>query len=320
MCYINSRQELNSQIQQRGFVKEVINEKLDQWAFEKYGIEDFVAMSERFVRPNNCQPIGVLCRQIPSVFLEDVASYISSLVLGLKPVAYSFCGDFFNAVCSYKICLVKMPFSRWSKKGNLVLVRKKLTDLLNAELSCRVLRTIPTKDGLNLEEFHLKKRESVFNGQYPSIDISEFFCECLKRATERPKFVYQTNAWNKVDKKPLNKADLKSSRPPADWYYPLYLTLFMQSAVLFETYEGYVDDAPISKVFRSAINEIRDATGFAPMVVQILNFKDVGYCSEHLDEAVDFDAMAGDFMNFGDNSFDLFCQVSEQLKAFGRPI
>ena len=257
------------EIKRRNSEKKKIKKKINRLVEEKYGIVEFTELERRYFEAP-AAPAGVLARQVPSATVEDVVCFCGAKKLGLKPLAFSFLEDGFYSCSPYKISLVKPFIIKWLSERYTV---ERLALLDRTPPERMILKNIIVNGGGTLPEFHRQLRERVFNSHPSTTDISDFFRECLIRAekNKRPPFVFEEQKDGREKKKKTEEADLLKSRPPASWYYPLYLTLFLGGErVLLETYNNPRGGVPeIRKKFEIVMKDIKTAIGYYPMVVEI---------------------------------------------------
>jgi len=275
--YIRTKKELEILLSERKKLAKEIRRKVDHWAERKYGIKNLGKIKEKRLPflEDETKTYSFLARQIPSVCVEDVAFFIGSKKLGFEPVWMSFLQDNFSSANSEKLNRVKIPWSKITEKGKLTLRYCNVSGKQISELESSVLRHIPTVEGGTLPEFHGRLREKVFNGYGSTLDISDFWSECLEAARHKPEFVYET-ASGKGRKIFLAESDFgaaghESIRPPSGWYYPLYFSCFLDgSMVLFETYEnpnGQVPEA--KKLFIRTMETVKEIADVYPLVLEI---------------------------------------------------
>ena len=278
--YITKREELRRLIEERKGRRAEILKRLEKWAEGGYGIPFFGDMVRRHFEPAFTQyfeerTAGILARQVPSIMIEDVACFIFSQALGLRPVALSLLRDAFTDKNPDKVRRVNLPWASWSNSGHLVRRYERIVAFDNRALEGKVLRGITTKDGNYLSEYHRLLRERVFGMRYDLHDASAFHVECLLKARILPEYVWRETRLGyeeKVYRSQIKAADFPYLRPPAEWYYPLYLSLFLDGRmVLLETYENPEASVPYARLlFEKTMRRLEREVGFRPLVVEIL--------------------------------------------------
>ena len=267
--YITDKEALSAENEARHQDKADLNERVNKFAKKEFGISDFTGISEQnlLLAPN--RPHGILCRQVATARIEEVCSFLSCKHLGLSPVNFTFGIDTFSTRNTDKVNLVKIRFAVGHSKNGQPLIRiKKIADPQNLEGT--ILREIMVDDGISLPEYHRRLRTRTFGRFCPQTrEIGALFSLYLRKAKKHPPWVFEING-SRTEKKAANKANLHASRPPASWYYPLYLANFVSgNLVLFETYENKNGDVhKIKAEFRAAMDMIADAIGIYPMVVE----------------------------------------------------
>lgn len=264
-------EELNEELKRRKVLKGEIQNKLDNWIKIKYGIENFSRkFSTYFSVSAETQTVAVLARQIASVSTEDVACFIGTRLLGMKPVVATFFTDSFSSQNGDKRSRVKINWTSWSKKGNLIKTYEHLAIKSMDKLEHMLLNRIITIYGNNIPDFHLSLRSKFFGDSDCCLDVGALQKTFLLEATNKPTYWYIENE-NGYAKRSADMSKIEQAvRPPADWYYPYYLSWFLDgSMVLLETYDNPNDDVPeIKDSFVNAMNLIHNNVGVYPLVVR----------------------------------------------------
>ncbi|OGY36112.1 MAG: hypothetical protein A3E37_02110 [Candidatus Andersenbacteria bacterium RIFCSPHIGHO2_12_FULL_46_9] len=199
-----------------------------------------------------------------------------------------------------KLALVKQLWVRRSAKGNIVRQYKKPCQKRQplTSLEHRPFKDIVTDDGSSLVGLHHQYHQQVF-GDYlvPRLDASKFFQACLKQATGKPETVFvqctdglesevnycrlrQAQAEATCDKftvlnvknqpKTVDQVLDGKIRPPAKWYYPLYLCLFLDGTfALLESFDDPSLDDKVPSIWRHAMEEIKRSTGVWSLIVEV---------------------------------------------------
>ncbi|NQV87994.1 MAG: hypothetical protein HQ402_00370 [Parcubacteria group bacterium] len=284
--YIRTVDALESVLVERRSIKEKIRERLDEWAHKAYGLQDFSRIVEKHTPfCKNGVVCSILARQIASICTEDIAVYIGSNLLGLKPITLQFVRDKFVFENHDKRARIKVPWTYWSKKGNFVVNVDNVAAESSDKLSGRVLSCIQTKYGKDLISYHNGLRASVFGPDYLCPDLSLFHAECLAKSTKRPSFVYKNVDGYDVRDSLMDGVDNADDtyRPPASWYYPLYLAMFLLGdMVLLETYENPDSGVPeAKKLFERTMKIIQSMMGAYPIVIEVPPLTpDMLYCNK----------------------------------------
>ncbi|TAK57586.1 hypothetical protein EPO17_01555 [Patescibacteria group bacterium] len=296
-CYVNYVGHLPEVLKRRRSDKYSVRLSVDAFIDKKYGISDFTALvhshlptSVQEAIASNVESVGVLARQVPGICAEDVAMYLLCRKLGLFPLALSFTRDTFVAVSHDKRHRVKVPWVRWSKSTNLIV---EYEDISARSINCierQRLDKIVVNGGGFLPQYHEQVRHHVFNGSYPMGDASKLHGELLARATRaRPDAVYRTDARDgeRLVRGSYTEDEARTLvvRPPSEWYYPLYLSMFMDgSLVLLDTYENSDGGVPEAKaLFEKTMRQIADGCGWMPLVIQTAPLcLDMMFCNRHL--------------------------------------
>lgn len=277
--YIKTKKELKEVLVERKSIEIEIRKKIDCWAENRYGISGLSEIKDRHMPflKNRIKPYGFLARQIPTVCVEDLTCFIGSKKIGLEPVAMSFVQDNFSSANAEKLNRVKIPWSKTTKSGSLIIHYENISTKSIPEIESCTLESISVNFNKTLPEFHRDLRQKVFGEKYQSLDISRFWSECLERATNKPEFVYDTTT-GKAKKIFLNGTSLEEVsvdpnrfRPPSSWYYPLYFSCFLDGLmVLLETYENPNGEVPeAKKLFSKTMEEVKEIAGIYPLVLEI---------------------------------------------------
>jgi hypothetical protein len=290
--YVQTKTELWHALSARRTESSTIRDSRDAWIRREYGIEDFTSIIRKHLGFIDSQPertFGLLARQLPGICMEDVASTLVSDFLGLEPIAISFLRDVFASKNHDKLHRIKIPWISWSKKGNIVMQYEYAAKFPSQELAGVPLGMIEAKDGRMLSDVHGELRQKVFGKRGFTPDISLMWNEVLFTAKHKPSSVYQIINGREV------KVDLHSPfcieerhstiRPPSDWYYPIYLSLFLTGEiVLLETYNNPIGGVPEAKIlFEKAMQRVTIGTGWKPLIVEIPPLsKEMLYCNRHL--------------------------------------
>lgn len=266
MYYILERNELASEIHRRWQVGTELKERINGWVASMWGISNFYGMVNQHFPVENGVTYGVLCRQLATARVEEAAFRMTALNLGMEPMNLTFEGDIFVADSHDKRHLIKVPWIKGHGNGGPIIQYRKIT---NFPANGTLLRNIQVGQE-SLPGYHRRLRQMVFGNNQIQFDSSNLLSALLCAAERKPKYVYENGK-----KKETEKADLACSRPPAEWYYPLYLSWFLAgNMVLFETYdnpEGNV--GPVKRHFCRTMDLIKQEIGLYPLVAKILPLK-----------------------------------------------
>jgi hypothetical protein len=270
MYYVRKKEGLEEELSSRQSEKAEYASRIDAFAQKEFGIADFTEISKNGLNLRDGQRYGVLCRQVATARIEEVAYLAASRYLNLAPVNFTLTGDVFNSRNIDKVHLVKLRLiTGHSENGKpIVCVRTlaKPSDVEGLILNKILLGKVA------LPEYHFSLRQKTFSACLPPTrDVGNLlFSLYLKAAKNPPSFVFVTDGARSV-KKETCASNLETARPPAFWYYPLYLANFvLGNLVLYETYENKRGGVPkIREDFRAAMDRVKDAVGIYPLVVQI---------------------------------------------------
>ncbi|MDD4409782.1 MAG: hypothetical protein PHW52_03985 [Candidatus Pacebacteria bacterium] len=268
--YITKANDLATQIRARQEKQDELEKRIDTWVYSEWGIENFTGLMSDFVPDRGNGPCGVLCRQLATIRVEEISFHMTCKHLGLDPMNITYVEDVFNTRNKDKVHLIKLPWiTGHSKNGNPIVKYEKITQFPTAG---RVLSSISIDgNGTNLPKYHHQLRMATFD-DCPSeeADISMAFKTFLRSARNKPFYVYENVDGHEV-RTLTRDSSLINARPPAEWYYPLYLLSFMTGKmVLFETYEN--PEGEVGKIrehFQHTMDIIKEGVGVYPLVVEI---------------------------------------------------
>ncbi len=303
MYYYTELTKIIQAIRKRKKERNYIRSRLDAYIEKTYGIPYF----SQFIRTQFARSIigapqeidedktyGVLARQIPGASVEDIAGYLLARRLGLMPCSPAFTRDVFHAGCCDKLLRANIPFVSWSKKQRLVTNNKwVLTDQkITAQADLNMVRMDKLQAGeVSLPEFHRRMQHGVF-GAFPQpfvwSDVSPVYAQILakvKSVGRPPTEVWRSNGDGKdVASSHYEEAEALdlTVRPSSKWYYPLFLSMFLDGTfVLMETYER--DGYSLQSLFEQTMRDIQCATDYMPIVIQTCTpTPDLLFVNEHV--------------------------------------
>lgn len=267
--YITDKETLVEELRSRIRDKSELAAAVNAFAEKEYGIRNYIEVTQQNLCLSPVRFYGALCRQVATARIEEICYSIACQYLGLSPVNLTFGIDTFSTRNTDKVNLVKNRLVVGHSKNGQPIIR--VSKIANPQsLEGMILQEIVIDSGQRLLEYHQGLRIDAFGNRCPSIrDVGSIFSLYLRMAKKRPLWVFEIKGrW--TEKKPTENANLFASRPPASWYYPLYLANFaLGNLVLFETYENKKGDVPkIKEEFEAAMDLIKDAIGVYPMVIQ----------------------------------------------------
>lgn len=294
--YLTSLGEIACVVRDRKKRRTAIRKEVDGFIYQRYGIRDFSSKLRLGIfKPLGIDPdevdrrnesFGVLARQIPGICAEDVACHCLAQRANLTPLALAFSRDAFVPTGNDKVRRAKVPFIKWSRKGHLQLEHRVIVSVPHDDLSTlnmvRIDR-IQTKDecgGVMLPEFHRSMRQCLFKHfATPGFwgDISGLYGSFLAESIasgQSPQPIWRTGvgdkdvAWH--DAVTAEDALSLTIRPSSKWYYPLYLSMFLDGTfVLLETYDNDDGGVPLAKaLFEQTVDQIIGSVGFGPLVIK----------------------------------------------------
>lgn len=292
--YITSEPELVKTLIERKENRGTINENVDIWIENTYGIPDFQKIRDYYLGKSNGHTLGVLPRHIPSLKIEDVMTFIGARKIGLQPMCFSFNKDRYTVsnwsknTCTCMPVLtregkhIKVKYHHVSCKKGSRYVGNRFEKLNNVSLD-----EIQTSEGIPLLDYHINLRKGVFNGTFPILDVSSFLEKCFSISREQGNVSPNLIAYQNVEGKQIKVTVGSVSedtvlRPSMEWYYPILFTLFLDGKwVMLETYEN----APTAKIeFEQSVKLAQEASGgFTPLVAETpLNVQAGNYTSKAL--------------------------------------
>ncbi len=273
--YITNLEELSELVAERVSKQAKIREAVDAWVLKKYGIADFGAISRAYLGTNGPGSRMVLCRQIPSVRIEDIACRITAELLGYPLLSLSFIEDTFSCDNHEKKSYLHLKWADFGKKKNVFMQGQRIVEGALLEYAGLPLAAIPTGPdirGETVPEYHFALRAELFGSDNGLLDVSDLHRQYVRMAGSKPLQLY-SSAGGSVTKRPISECDLEGAqfRPAADWYYPLYFSWFLDgSLVMLETYDNELAQvSQAKKAFERTVQEIFMATGFNPLVLKI---------------------------------------------------
>lgn len=265
-------EQLRQEIKERKKNQKGILQAIDDYCRDAYGVPNFSEIiQEKF--PDNSRFGLCLARQIPNANIEHlahviVADWVSKNGIPSQAVPMAFTRDCFSGRNPLKKSYVQIPFLKRGRKGLCSLVQEIVHPEQRGSLDGMILHAIKTTENTPITEYHLELRRQA-GLEEVEVDLSDFFLQCLDYCLagngKKPEFVFveEGEKEKRMSTKKLNGH--KICRPPADWFYDLYLMLFVDGQrALLSTVD---DDDNVSGWFRKAIQKIEKITGFLPLII-----------------------------------------------------
>ncbi|HEY0907999.1 MAG TPA: hypothetical protein VGE35_01480 [Candidatus Paceibacterota bacterium] len=285
MHYITSKSQLHSELSIRASKRAQIRASVSSFIQSQYGIDDVFARIDAFFEPvRKDRPLAVLARQVASVCAEDISFTIGAESLGLQPITIPFGRDAYTSKNHDKLHRVKMPWISWNEKSEMAIEYEKATRVPGSDIEGMPLDRIPIAFSGDLVSYHSDLREQV-TGERPPLDVSLLYTDMLRVARKKPPFVYREKGGGETKASVGAEGILDRDRPPASWYYVLYLSWFIDGTyVLFETYDNPLSEVVHAKsLFEDTVGKIITGTGFSPLVVKVPHLSmDMLYCNKHI--------------------------------------
>lgn len=272
MHYISDIQELRRELEVRLSRQREIRSAINAWIKRQYGIARFSDYAPSFFNLEPGKSYLALCRQIPSVRIEDIACHIAAKLWDLPLLPIPFLDDSFSVDNHEKRSYMRLLWSDIGRNQTPYINGEKIFSGLINEHQRKILRSIMTKDGKNLPDYHFDLRASVF-GPETLYDASDLHRSYLRNAERKPGEVVGFNEQDRAHRQSLELIELSENRfrPCAEWYYPLYFSWFLDgSMVLLETYENELAQvSEAKKLFNRTMQMIEHEVGLKPLVLQI---------------------------------------------------
>lgn len=283
--YITSYDSLQRALEERARTTTAAREGVKRFLSAEYGFEEPVTIIPPYVSREH--PVAVLPRQIASACAEDIAFTIGAKRLGLTPLTATFVRDAFDSRNHDKYHRVRIPWVEYSRNGVRSVSHEQVSRERIPDLASVPLEQIRCLGGKNLPAHHRDLRAATrLSG--PLTDVSGIHTAMLNGAGRKPRYVYRSTGHGRAEE----RVELREGRgltghdrPPASWYYPYYLSWFVDgSAVLFETYDNPIAEVSEARtLFESCFRKVTEGTGFAPLIVKIPPLSnDMLWCNRHL--------------------------------------
>ncbi len=275
---MNTRQ-LFDEIEARRKEKTKIRNLVNDFCFSEYGIENFFAIADKYFSGRNfftlCLARQVPCQNIEHFAINLLADFLSINGLNTRAMSMAFTRDSYVSSNEYKASLIKIPYLFRSQKNKRLFINKEhiLAGHQRVDIDGKVLDILETCDGMKLVDFHYAMRRKSFGENDHLVDCSSLLRELasqsvISRSRNMPKHVFvrsglkdrKVNSWEADF-----SSDLQDPRPQADWYYFLYLLLFLDgSHALASTVD---EDPKVIAWFSTNIKKIKEICGFEPLLI-----------------------------------------------------
>jgi len=266
--------ELRDEIAARSKDGAKIRERVDEYVRYEYGVQGFTTLAEGFFAGQ--RKFGVcLARQIPTANLEHLAKerLVEWMMLQnfeVEAIPMALTRDSVGTKNPLKISYWKVPILDRGRNGRINVQNLRVLEVSDSkDIGQRILSEIRTTSGQTLVEYHQNLRQGAGVSRW-TVDLSYFFLECLRQSIQAgsdraPKQLYVVRG-SKEKKIWTREADLKDiNRPPADWYYFLYLMLFLDGKRgLLSTVD---DDDIVTTWFKQSIRKIEEVVGVKPLIL-----------------------------------------------------
>lgn len=276
--YVTEASQLQQHLSSRSDLTQIWC-KIDLYIRHKYGINNFRSLLELHfadiyeMNRSSGKPVLFLARQVPSTTFEELTCYGFARHLGYPIAAGSLLIDPFVSKNIDKVSKLKMRMLSRSKKGNLVERIDTIQDTITSE-GVRFSHLL-TRDGESIGSYHMKLRDTMFRDTYFTANASIMYQEFLRNAKVLPSKVFRASSDGRegVIKNPkLEEVQDERVRPPAEWYYLLYLCMFLDGRIiLLETYDNPEHGVDRIKLkFESVMEEIYNQIGLMPIIIKTL--------------------------------------------------
>lgn len=272
--YITELKDLRDVLCERIAKQAEIRAAVDTWVMNEFGISDFSTIKKDFFGIPNGDTALTLCRQISSPTVEHISAFIIAQSLGLSFRCPSFIEDIFCSNNIEKRSYLHIMWADYGRKGTTFFHGERIIDngfesVSNVPLS--EIRTASHIPGITIPDFHGTLRKKMFGDNDVPIDVSEFHRICVRKAENKPRTVFVFDGKKTIKRNIVDTDILQSNfRPPAEWYYPLFQSWFLDgSMVLLENYDYAKDGKGAETLFERSVKLLQGVTGFAPFVLKI---------------------------------------------------
>jgi hypothetical protein len=272
--------KLLEEIRRRSFNREKIRNSINEYCFREYGIYDFFTIADQYLKVSSSENIFKIClaRQVPCQNVEHLAinrlaSFLTDNGIYSTAMPMAFVRDSYTSTNEYKSSLAKIPHLYRSRKGTLIIKKENILAHHHREnVDGKILDRLETQHGMPLVDFHYALRRNIFGQKDVFVDFSSFVKEIARQSVANgsknmPEFVFIRSGIKEKKVHP-HEADFSNGqdpRPPADWYYFLYLMLFLDgSCALASTVD---EDPRVISWFTSNIAKIEGICGFRPLFI-----------------------------------------------------
>ncbi len=199
---------------------------------------------EEWWRENGWEPIlpslpnlAVLARQIAAFRYEDCVYHSLADSVGLTPVCLELTSDRMSSKSNYKRSLIRpVYFERFGRNGGMATKREKLASI--DDWYGHPLKSIVLKDGTSLLDYHHARYDAAFG----------------------------------ADRRADNSSWMQALGGARD-YYPLFLSIFLAHAILFEDYHGGESGLKLDlltvEIFEPTFEALAKQFGVVPLIVRM---------------------------------------------------
>ena len=275
-----NKNQLMEEVEVRFKNRGVIRERINEYCFVAYGIDNFFSIADKYLHQdfggkllNICLARQVPCQNIEHLAIAKLASFLSENGLSAKAVPMAFARDSFTSNNEYKASLIKIPYLFRGRKGGLIVKKESILARLHREsIDGKILDQLKTEDGLGLPDFHYALRKNIFGDNDCFVDFSSFVKEVAfqsveSRSVNMPGYVFIRSGMKERKVHPFD-ADFSNGqdpRPPADWFYFLYLMMFLDGG---SALASTVDEDPrVIAWFSDNMKKIKEICGFSPLLI-----------------------------------------------------
>lgn len=328
--YVTTEYALSEEITLRAERAPEIRDATDAFVAEAYGIADFSALRDAhfYIDDGIERPLSVLARQVGTINGEDVAHYLGSIRLGLEPVLWSFVGDSYTGGNHNKKSLLKQTWIEGINRHGEFITRVKNVANDPGDVEKRPLGGIVCDSWQSLPDQHRALRERLFGSTYREIAADSFLNYCLQATDNPPESIFVKDRDGKYEERTFNRGLLsREVRPPADWYYPLDMSCYLDGQVILcETYENPAKGVDGAKdKFLRAVSLVETNIGQGPLIVEIPPLSDryLLYNERLLDDPRALPAIVSaiDTMHLeGVSIKEMFDQIAELALVYGHEV
>lgn len=264
---------IKEEIEKRNQVSEEIRTRIENYVYQEYGIPNFWGLVESFIPAQKDLFTICLARQIPTADIENLAlemtaKWMTENGISTEFAPLSFIMDSFFGGNPEKKHYVKLRLLKRGRNALYVQGKKIASGDLDGAIICKMLMDGEERSVL---DYHFEQREKA--GMSPiKADFSLFFRKCVESCLQNkgksPRYVFVEREDGKEQKiAPQKLNGHRITRPPAEWYYPLYFFCFLDGRrALLETIDG---EPSVERWFKKSVDLAEEVCGVTPLIFDV---------------------------------------------------